>query len=782
MISQLVQDKLEFNKIIAFIARIAVTDTGKSNILNAKPLYDKERIILEGLLVDEAKNVLLENNLPPIEFLPNLSEELMLSRVEGAVLSAKKILTIYQLLVISRNLQTFLRNLFDVAVNLSQLHKKIYVDKNLESSVVRIISEDGNIKDSASPKLSSIRKEIREKNDELRKVVSKITKDLISKELLRDDYNTIREGRVVLPIKAEHKRQIRGFIHSESSTGQTVYIEPEETLHLNNELVSLSFAEKREIEKIMRELTTKIGEFSFQIQNSLEIVGYIDSLFAKAKYSLDVNGAFPSLEEKKSLNILTAFHPLLLNKLGKGKTVPLSIEIDKSKIIIITGPNAGGKTVVLKTIGLLILMVQSGFHIPCSPDSNLHLFEIVLLDIGDQQSLEDDLSTFSSHLSNIKNILDSADDKSLVLLDEIGTGTDPAAGSALAASILLTLLEKNSIVLATTHHGSLKVIAHEHIGFENASMEFDTESLIPTYKFRQGLPGSSYAFEIAYRLGLSESLINLAKNYLSSNENKLENILIELEKQNQLLKAKLRTTEIEKSRFEGLSNLYQEKVNAIEKEKRKILKDTKEKSQEYLIDLQKKTELIIKEIKENQASKETIKDAKKNIKNLIQETQNIYREDIVLLNKNFNFRPENFVRVKGTETVGRIVEINQIKKNATIISGSIKVQVNLNNLIPEKEPLVKSRFDQYSTILPEKSEIRIDLRGKRPDEAEFEVIKFIDLAYTNGLQSIEVLHGKGTGALKKTVRILLEQHDKVKNFHFAPIEYGGEGITIVELK
>ncbi|MDP3830086.1 MAG: Smr/MutS family protein, partial [Ignavibacteriaceae bacterium] len=297
-----------------------------------------------------------------------------------------------------------------------------------------------------------------------------------------------------------------------------------------------------------------------------------------------------------------------------------------------------------------------------------------------------------------------------------------------------------------------------------------------------GLPGSSYAFEIAKRLGLSDSLINLAKDNLSSNENKLESILIELEKQNHLLKEKLIKTEIENSRYEGLSNLYQEKVNQLEKDKKKILKEIKEKSQEILSSTQRKTELIIKDIKENQASKESIKEAKKNIKSLITETQNIYNEDVDLLNKTFNFRTENFVRVKGTETVGKIVEINDLKKTATIVSGSLKLQVNLNDLLPDKEPSKKSSYDSYSNVISDKQELRIDLRGKRSEEAEFEIIKFIDSAYSNGVQSIEILHGKGTGALKKTVRILLDQHEKVKDYHFAPVEYGGEGITIVELK
>lgn len=781
MLTRSVCDSLEYSKVLPLAAKYCITESGKTSVINSKPFIELDKVVREGQIVSEAKEVIIKSNLPPIEYIPDMSEDLALSRIEGALLSEKKILNIFQLLVISRNVYSFIKNNNEEIPNLKEVSSNIHIDKILENHIVKIISENGEIRDSASQKLAQIRKEIRVKNDDLIRIVNKITKDYFDKEFVREEYITLRDGRVVLPVKAEHKRHVRGFIHSESATGQTVYIEPEETLQLNNEIVSLSFAEKREIEKILKELTKRIGESSYNLETSLYIISYLDSIFARAQYSIGCNGSFPQINNDKPFEILNGRHPLLLHKLGKDKTVPLSLKIDNNRVIVITGPNAGGKTVVLKTVGLFALLVQSGFHIPCSPDSNFHIFTNILLDIGDQQSIEDDLSTFSSHLSNIKKMLENADANSLVLLDEIGTGTDPAAGSALAASILITLRDKNSLVFSTTHHGSLKTLAHEHSGFENASMEFDTAALQPTYYFRQGTPGSSYAFEIAKRLGFSDDLLSLAKQHVSVEENKLESILVELEKQTQVLNEKLKLGEIEKTRYEELAKLYSEKLSSIEKDKKKILKETKDKASEIIENAKKTTQALIKEIKEKDASKEVIKSTHNKIVQLKIDTEKIFKDDVVLMNKNFNFTVNNFVRVRDTSTAGKIVSINKEKNTATIVSGSLKLQVKLSELLPEKE--VKAKFSEFTYIQLSDNDIdyRLDIRGGKPEDAEFEIIKFIDTAYMNGLQQIEILHGKGTGVLKKTVHLLLKEHEKVKNYYFAKIEFGGEGITVVEL-
>ena len=780
MITSQVLDKLEFQKVLQYIAKYCITENGKSIILSIKPFNNLPRIKNEGEFVSEAKEILIKNVFPPLEYIPDLDEALSKSGIEGAVIEGKKILEILNLAVVSRNLQNYLKQNRDTSPLLFELNPGLFSDKLFESYIQKIINENGEVRDSASEKLAGIRKEIRVKNDDLIKSVSRIIKNLEDKDIVREEYITLRDGRIVIPVKAEHKRHIRGFIHSESSTGQTVYIEPEETLELNNEIVSLSFAERREIERLLREVTKRIGESSELLKTSLEKVAYLDSIFAKANYSLEVIGSFPQLNNRKPFQLNDARHPILLKKFAKEKTIPLNISINNKNVILITGPNAGGKTVVLKTIGLLALMVHSGIHIPASPDSNFHYFENVLLDIGDAQSIEDDLSTFSSHLSNINMILNSAGSSSLVLLDEIGTGTDPAEGSALAAAVLIGLRDKKATVFATTHHGSLKLIANDLSGFENAAMEFDTENLKPTYQFKQGIPGSSYAFEVAKRIGFSDGFFNTAKQYLDGDKHKVESFLVDIEKKSHELESNLKKMEIENSMLAGLSSLYKNNIEKLDREKKEILKKAKDEAEDYLRDINKKVEKVIKDLKESNAQGEVIKESQNIIREIKETNKSLFKEDIELKPENDNFAVGDIASIKNTGSVGEIIEISKDGKKATLRVGSVKMQANLKNLTRAKKDEVKvsSSFSGYDISAPQ---FRLDIRGERSEEAEFEVVKFLDEAYSSGMERVEILHGKGTGALKKTVQDILKSHEKVKKFYFAPIEFGGDGITIAEL-
>ncbi len=781
MIANSILERLEFSKVLQYISRYCTTESGKKNVLSSVPFETQEQSIAEGNLVSEAKEILIKNNQPPLEYIPDLAETISKCNIEGALIESKKILEILRLAVISRNLAGFLKSNNEIAPELSKISSKLFSDKLFEHAVKKIINENGDINDSASIKLSEIRKEIRQTNDELIRSVNRIIKSLNEKDIVREDYLTLRDGRIVIPVKAEHKRHIRGFIHSESSTGQTVYIEPEETLELNNEIVSLSFAERREIERLLRELTKRIGVVSDELKLALEIISFVDSIFARAQYSIEIIGTFPQINNNKPFEVIDARHPILLKKLGKENTIPLNVSIDKKKIILITGPNAGGKTVVLKTIGLLSLLIQSGIHIPCNADTNFHFFENVLMDIGDQQSIEDDLSTFSSHLSNINQILKTAGKNSLIILDEIGTGTDPAEGSALAAATLISLRDKKATVFATTHHGNLKLIANDLDGFENAAMEFDTENLKPTYYFKQGIPGSSYAFEVAKRIGLDEPFLNLASEYLDTDKHKVEKFLVEIETKSRSLEDKLRKLEIENSRLNGLSNLYKENIEKLNKEKKEILKKAKEEADIYLKDINKQIEKVVKELKETNARQETIKHSQNIVKDLKEKNKKLFSDDIDLNVENYNFEVGNIVTIKNTQTVGEILEIDQAKKKAVIKAGAIKIQAALADLVISKKENKKTELYNGYGYAPVPVNIRLDIRGERAEAAEFEVVKFIDNAYSSGLDKIEILHGKGTGALKKTVTDVLKHHEKVKAFYFAPIEFGGEGITIAEL-
>jgi len=470
-----------------------------------------------------------------------------------------------------------------------------------------------------------------------------------------------------------------------------------------------------------------------------------------------------------------------LKKLGRDITVPLNVCLEEEHVIIITGPNAGGKTVVLKSIGLLSALVQSGIHIPVSPDSNFHLYDNILIDIGDEQSIEDDLSTFSSHLKNILYVLENASSSSLVLLDEIGTGTDPSEGASLAAAVLIKLRDSNSTVFASTHHGSLKLIANDEDKFINAAMEFDHENLSPTYKFKLGVPGSSYAFEIARRIGIDDSLLKSASLYIDTDKHKIEKFLIEVEKKSSTLEKKLRNLEIENTRLAGLSNLYKKNLETLEKEKKEILKKVKIDAEDYLTNANRKFEKIIKEIRESNASREAIKKSKEIISELKEENINLFTPVTELHKDDSDFDKGDYVRIKDTTTTGKIFSLDKSKNRVVIQVGVLKMKVNLDNLLHEKESSSKQNKLNYKNYKVPLRDFLLDIRGEKPEEAEFEVIKFVDDSYVSGHERIEILHGKGTGALKKTVKEILSKHDKVKDFYFAPLEAGGEGVTIIEL-
>lgn len=780
MITQEILEKLEYPKVITHITKYCSTENGKQLVTSLLPKYNYDEISKTNLQVHHAKEIIIRNDEPPFEFLPDLFESLSKSKIEGVILSKKEILDIIKLAQQSRKLFQFLKQNDEKGI-FENILNKLFIDKVFEHHFEKIFDENGEIRDTASTKLREIRIEIREKENSLQKLVQRILKQLSDSYLVQEEFITQRDGRIVLPIKVEHKRHVRGFIHSESATGQTVYIEPEETLELNNEILSLHFAEKREVEKILRSLTEKIGSHSDELKYSLSAIAELDSIFARAKYSIEIIGSHPSFEESKPFEMIDARHPILIKRLGHKNTIPMNLKLENEKVVLITGPNAGGKTVTLKTCGLLVCLAQSGIPIPVFPDSNFHIFNNVLVDIGDEQSIEDDLSTFSSHLNNIRKIIELADEKTLVLLDEIGTGTDPAEGSAIASSILVTLKNKGAKVFATTHHGSLKLLANQLEGFQNASMEFDTDELKPTYRFKQGMPGSSYAFEVAQRIGFDDDFINLAKQYLDVDKTKIEEFLVSLEKKSQDLRDKMNKLEIENLRLKGLANLYQEKVNKLEKQKEEILSETKEKAQLYLKDVNKKIEDAIKNIKESQAKKEVIKVEKQKIELLKKETQKITPKKQTEPQKK-DFKVGDYVSINNTSTVGIIEELDQEKNKAVLLVGSLKIKVKLNDLIPAKkseaQQIYKKRYEaDFQTF-----NYRLDIRGKKYEDAEFEIIKFLDNAIMGNVDRVEILHGKGTGVLKQMTHAILRTHSGVKNFYFAPIESGGDGITIVELK
>jgi DNA mismatch repair protein MutS2 len=779
-VNKIAIDKLELSKILDYIAIYANTELGKSEVLATKPFDKTEDAVYSGTLITEAKNLIINNSLPPFVYLSDLRNDISKTSIEGVSIPTKSILGILTLSELSRNLFKYLKNNAEQTKLFQTFAGDLFVDKNFESNIRNILTDEGEIKDSASKELRLIRDSIIEKQENLRRLVGKILKKLSESFLVQEEYTTQRDGRVVIPIKAEHKRHVRGFIHSESSTGQTVYIEPEETLELNNEIMSLVFAEKREIDRILRQLCDYIGKHKNELQKSLRAISKLDAVFAKAQYSIEIMGNFPSVESDKGFQIINGRHPFLLKKLGINKTIPLNLNIKEDKIIVITGPNAGGKTVVLKTIGLLTLMFKSGLHISADPDSNILWFDKILIDIGDQQSLEDDLSTFSSHLLNIKNILDVADSDSLVLLDELGTGTDPIEGSAIATGVLFELRKRNCTVLSTTHHSNLKILAGTTSGFQNSSMLFDTEKFLPTYVFTQGLPGASYAFEIAKRIGLKNELLEESKKYLEAGKSRIEEILFSLEEKSNDLKEKLNKYEIENTRLSALANLYNKKISSLEKDKKEIIKKAKDEASLLLKEVNRKIEIAIKNIRESNADKSIVKKERGQLEKL---KENILEKIITANDSKENtheFKVGDFVSIIDTQTSGEIFALNQDK--AIISAGNIKIQAKLNSLIPAKKNKMTDNKSIFNFNTGSTIGLRFDIRGKKSEEAEFEVIKYLDDAYTQNLNTVEILHGKGNGVLKKMVQEILKNNENVNKFYFAKVEFGGEGITVVEFR
>ncbi|NUN08773.1 MAG: endonuclease MutS2 [Ignavibacteriaceae bacterium] len=783
MIEQSVLDKLEFPKLLQIIAKYTVSAPGKRSVMELLPRTVANEIRAEGILVSEAKELLITAPDHPLDYFPELAEDIALSRIEGSILPSQKILNINKLASISRLVIHYLNTNRDTAPALvAEVNDSLYNNRVLENHINSILTESGELKDNASRELQHLRRAISEKRAEIEKVTLRIMKDLMANDIMREEYITLRDGRIVLPVKVEYKRQIKGFIHSESATGQTVYIEPEQTLNMNNELISYYFAEKREIERILREVTRKIGEESEKLLRSFYALVRIDSIFARAKYSLEYECSFPEIEGQKLFNIRNGRHPLLLNKLGKNSTVALNLEADENQVILITGPNAGGKTVVLKTVGLLVAMVQTGIHIPADPDSGFLTFGSIKVDIGDQQSIEDDLSTFSSHLMNIKGILNNAGQRTLVLIDEIGTGTDPEAGAAIASAALVELKQKGALTLATTHHTSLKILAGKMEGFENASMQFDTKELKPTFILRQGIPGSSYAFEIAQRIGYSEGFLRSAEGFMQKKNIDIENMLLEIEEQGSRLRDEINRTNIENSRLSASAVMYEEKLKRLEKEKKDILRKASERAEELFLSVKKQTEELIKEIRNSSASKESIKEYREGMARIEKDLKTVKKQSVKEESPVSEYSPRvgDTVKIKMSQSAGVISELIESKKNAIVQIGALKFTVPYNELEPTSSAAVKKsgavHYQETGNM-----NYRLDIRGQKPEDIELEILKFIDNGYSSSLDRVEILHGKGTGVLKKLVKELLTSHKAVKKFYFAPVDFGGDGITIVEL-
>lgn len=740
-----------------------------------------------------------------IDVRPHLSR----ARVEGLALTEAEF---FDLKLALRTIQDCLRFLSKREEDnnfpfLRELAGPVGVDKKLTDSLERVIDDRGHVRDSASPELASIRRRIISEQANLRKRLDSILRQARQNGWIPDDLSlTVRGGRLVIPIAAEHKRKIKGFVHDESQTGQTVFLEPAEVFDANNEIRELEYEERREIYRILLALTDRVRPHLEDLKKAVNFLAQIDFIRAKAKLAVQLEGIMPKLIDRPFVNWATARHPLLYLSFAKPGTsaerktvVPLSVRLDeKARILIISGPNAGGKSVALKTIGLVQYMLQCGLLVPMADYSEMGVFQNLFIDIGDEQSLENDLSTYSSHLTAMKQFLVGANKRTLFLIDEFGTGTEPGLGGAIAESILEDLNKSGAYGVVNTHYTNLKVMADKTSGLINGAMRFDGEHLEPLYQLEIGRPGSSFAFEIAQKIGLPKGVIDRAKEKLGNQQVNFEKLLKELDIEKRVFSEKNMEISINQRKLAQQLAEYTALKNRLDNEQKKIVNDAKQKAKTLVQEANQRIENTIREIKENKAERDVTKQIRQELERF--ERNELTPEPVIIETpKSAEEEFENeggiitigsYVRVVGQNAIGEVLALRG--KDAEIRIGDLKSNVKLNRL----EKVSKKTFKEATDVrddrprsqgvdMNEKMQnfsFNLDIRGKRGEEALGEVDRFVDDALMLGYPELRIVHGKGDGILRTLVRNHLRGYKQVGRMEDEHADRGGAGVTIVKMK
>ena len=769
-------EKIEYYKIIDLISQNAKTAKGKKEFQELKPMNSKKEIQKALDEVTEAVSLLYRKGTPPFYALENV-EKIILNLKNFKFLSIKSLLEITNLLITSRLLKEYyFENPLNQSDCLTSYFDHLYTNLKIEEIIKKSILDENTLDDNASNELSSIR----QKQRNLKKEVSSKLQALLSSKYLQEPIVTIRSGRFVVPVKVEYVNEIKGLIHDTSSSGSTVFVEPMSVFELNNTLSELKNKENIEIEKILQKLSSLFFEITDELENTYNLVGILDFIFAKGVYSKENNCISPILNNKKQVNLINARHPLI----SKATVVPISLEIGNSyTTLLITGPNTGGKTVTLKTTGLLCALGLSGIHIPCSEKSSIYVFDGIFVDIGDQQNILESLSTFSSHMKNIINILKEATPESLILIDELGSGTDPIEGSSLAISILEELKTQNTLTLATTHYQELKEYALVTEGVSNASCEFDLETLSPTFKLLIGVPGKSNAFAISKKLGLDSKILERAKSNVKADKAKIEDLLKEVYDQKALLEKQNEEIAINNTEIKSLKEKLEKEYSNFEKNKKEYIQKAKQDAREILLETKEEANEIIKEMTLSNSGKE-LNAKRKKIDEKLKSLDSIPETE------------EEFQEIDISKIVpGEIVFVPQFGKNGTILGypnrnnkfsiqiGNIKTTLGLNQVTFSKKEVTKKEIPtKKSTFSPKKVDTELNIIGLNVEESLPLVDKFLDDAALAHLETVRIVHGKGSGILGKGIQNYLKHHPHVKDFRYGTFGEGEMGVTIVTLK
>jgi len=789
---------LEYEKIKEMLRKETGSQIGKGMVDELSPSGQIAEIKYMLGQTSEAVTLLMKHSHFPLGPIHDLTSHVRVAEI-GSFLYPGQLLEVGDSLRTARRMKNFISKQRDeVEGGLPVIGE--YADyltnlKPIEESIENAIAGENEVSDNASQTLRNIRRSIENKNASIRKKLDSIIHATQNQKYLQDAIVTIRQDRFVVPVKAEFKNMIKGLIHDQSSSGATLYIEPIAVVELNNQLRELKLDEKTEIEKILAELTAMVGEFADEVRTNQKYLGILDFVVAKAKLALKMKAVEPKLSDKGSMHIKNGRHPLLDSK----TVVPSNVWIGKEfTSLLITGPNTGGKTVTLKTVGLLALMTQSGIHIPADYGTEMAVFDSIFADIGDEQSIEQSLSTFSSHMTNIVDILENVTAKSLVLFDELGAGTDPAEGAALAMAILTKLHDRKIRTIATTHYSELKQFALVHDGMENASVEFDVETLSPTYRLLIGVPGKSNAFEISLKLGLSSGVINAARELVKKDDIEFEEILTSLEENR-------KTSEIERDEaiklrleMEKLKKKLEEREVKIASQRDKLVSSAKTEARAILKKAKEESEEIIKELRglQTKSAKEKNKEIESMRRKLRDNMNDVAAAAIVEPEAVYRKIPKNLklgqsIKVVNLNQKGNVVTLPDKDGELTVQIGIMKMKVNVKNLMLIDDsasldaPLAHKRArgkEQKFTSAARNMSTEIDLRGKNIEEAEYELDKYLDDACLANLESVRIIHGKGTGALRAGLHEFFKYHHHVRRFEEAPLNQGGSGVTIVELK
>ena len=780
---QKVLKTLEYDKIRELLAEKTQCCLGREQAQALLPAFAPDAAASSLALTAEAETLLLRAGRSPVEDFPDMRP--CLKRMHGALyLSTGELLHIARCLRAIRVCKETLETAEDCP-RLQNLSQWLTPHRSLEEEIGRCITGEEEISDGASPALLRIRKSMRIANDRVRERLGSMIRSASFQKYLQEPLITIRNGRFVLPVKQEYRQNVPGLIHDQSGSGATLFIEPTAVVELGNEYKKLLGEEAEEIQRILAELTALCAPYSGDIQEGLNVLGQIDLAFAKAALARDMEAVEPALDSEGKLRILRGRHPLI----PRDKVVPIDIWLGEDfQTLIITGPNTGGKTVTLKTVGLFALMAQSGLFIPAQEGSRLPVFRAVYADIGDEQSIEQSLSTFSSHMTNIVNILRRASKGSLVLLDELGAGTDPTEGAALAMSILEELQSRDCRTVATTHYSEIKAFALTHAGMENASMEFDVDRLCPTYRLFIGIPGKSNAFEISSRLGMGPGLIQRAREYLKGEDVKFEDVISGAEAQRRRAEEEYRLAAGERQELERLRRELESQQARLEAEREKYRAKAREDARRLVNETREEMDRLIAAIRaipglDQRAADRVIqksRDALRAREAALAEPREQKKADPGAAPK--KVQPGDTVRILSLDQKATVLSPADSKGEVQVQAGIMKLNVNIADLRLVKDSPSTKGAGKIQLEAERKAGLELDVRGMLVDEAILEVDRYIDNCSLSGLDQVSIIHGKGTGALRAGIQDYLKRDKRVKSYRMGAYGEGDAGVTVVTLK